>query len=125
MNTWQGRQALREWLDSKPDNFFESNRNLQYVLQMYLGEEKYRALQGSLSDLGRACATAIDEAAAINDRPENHPRLERYTSVGERIEEVEFHPSYHVAGRAAPRPARCSGRLACGRYDGTPRSAAR
>ncbi len=101
MDTPQARQALRDWQDSKPTNFFEANRNLQHVLQMYSGNEMYQTLRQSLSDLGRACATTIDEAATINDRPENHPRLERYTAVGERVEEIEFHPSYHAAGRPA------------------------
>ncbi len=101
MNTVHARQALRDWLDSQPDNFFEVNRNLQHVLQMYMGDEKYQAVRGSLSEFGQVCATVIDEAAMINDRIENHPKLERYTSIGERVEEVTFHPSYHVAGRPA------------------------
>jgi len=101
MNTPQARQILQDWSDDKPANFFETNRNLQYVLQMYLGDRKYNALRDALSDFGRVCATVIDQAATINDRPENHPRLERYNSIGERVEEVDHHPSYHVAGRPA------------------------
>jgi acyl-CoA dehydrogenase len=101
LNTIQSRQALRDWLDSKTNNFFDANRNMQHVLQMYMGDEQYQTLRGSLSRFGEACATIIDEAAATNDLPENHPRLERYTSLGERVEEIVFHPSYHVAGRPA------------------------
>jgi alkylation response protein AidB-like acyl-CoA dehydrogenase len=101
MNTLQARQALRGWVDSRRDNFFEANRNLQHVLQMYLGDAKYQALYDSFSHFGGICATVIDEAAAVNDRLENHPRLERFSSIGERIEEIDFHPSYHTAGRPA------------------------
>jgi hypothetical protein len=114
MNTAQARQTLRGWLDDRPNNFFQANRNLQRVLQMYLGDQKYGALRDSLAEFGHVCAAVIDEAAVVNDRRENHPRLERYTSVGERIEEVDFHPSYHVAGR----PAYESGVLAIQREPG-------
>lgn len=101
MNTSQARQALQAWNDSRPTNFFETNRNLQHVLQMYLGVERYRSVRSSLSAFGHACATVIDAAATINDRPENHPRLGRYNDIGERIEAIDFHPSYHNAGRPA------------------------
>jgi acyl-CoA dehydrogenase len=114
MNTDQARQTLRDWLEGRPDNFFQANRNLQRVLQMYFGDQKYGALRDSLAAFGHVCATVIDEAATINDRRENHPRLELYTSIGERIEEVDFHPSYHVAGR----PAYESGVLAIQREPG-------
>jgi acyl-CoA dehydrogenase len=101
METDQARQALRDRLDNQPDNFFQVNRNLQHLLQMYMGDEKYALLQENLSRFGHTCATVIDEAAATNDRLENHPQLERYNSIGERVEEIVYHPSYHVAGRPA------------------------
>lgn len=101
MNTAQARLALRDWLERQPENFFEANRNLQHVLQMYLGDQKYGALRDSLAEFGHVCATVIDAAAMINDRRENHPRLERYTRIGERVEEIDLHPTYHAAGRPA------------------------
>jgi acyl-CoA dehydrogenase len=101
METTEARQALRNWLDSRPTNFFQVNRNLKAVLQMYMGAERYGAIRDSLSAFGHTCATIIDEAATVNDQLENHPRLERFNSIGERMEEVAFHPSYHVAGRPA------------------------
>jgi acyl-CoA dehydrogenase len=67
MEIVQARQALRNWLDTRPDNFFESGRNLQRVLQMYLGDEKYQAARGALSDLGHACVAGrpADESGIL------------------------------------------------------------
>jgi alkylation response protein AidB-like acyl-CoA dehydrogenase len=101
METEKARQALKARLDNYPTDFFQANPNLQRLLRMYLGDAGYDTLRDPLSRLGRACATVIDEAATINDQLENHPRLERYDSIGERTEAVKFHPSYHAAGRPA------------------------
>lgn len=97
----EGRRRLRAWLDARPGNFFEADHNLQRVLRMHWGEERYETHRAQLAAFGQVCATTIDAAARLNDRIGNHPRLDRYTGIGERAEEVEFHPSYHVAGRAA------------------------
>jgi alkylation response protein AidB-like acyl-CoA dehydrogenase len=95
------RRDLRAWLDARPDNFFEADANLRRALRMHWGDEQFADCRPRLSAFGRACATVIDEAARVNDRIGNHPRLDRYTGIGERTEAIEFHPSYHVAGRAA------------------------
>ena len=101
MNPTESRQQLRNWLDSKPDNFFEADQNLQTVLRMYLGSERFEAVRPALAAFGHTCATVIDPAAAVNDRIGNHPRLVGWSDIGERTEEIEFHPSYHLAGRPA------------------------
>jgi len=90
----KGRQDLIAWEKSKPDNFFASDKNLQNVLLHYMGEDAYQQAQLSLSTLGAATATVIDEAAKVEDRTGNHPRLQRWTDLGERVEDIEFHP-YH------------------------------
>jgi acyl-CoA dehydrogenase len=43
----------------------------------------------------------IDALARLTNRDENLPRLRRWNGTGERVEEVEFHPSYHEIGRLA------------------------
>ncbi len=101
MNPTESRQLLRDWLNSKPANFFEAGRNLQNVLRMYLGTERFGELRPALSEFGQTCATVIDPAAVVNDRIGNHPRLVGWSEIGERTEEIEFHPSYHAAGRPA------------------------
>lgn len=95
----EGRNQLAAWRESIPNNFFTTDANLQRLLQMYLGEAAYHGAEAALSDFGTLVATVIDAAATINDRPENHPRLDRWDGIGRRTENIEFHPSYHTAGR--------------------------
>ncbi len=94
-----GRQDLARWRASVPDDFFSCDVNLQHVLQMY--SRDYASDEPALRAFGQAVAQIIDPAATLNDRPHNHPRLEGWDGIGQRTEAIEFHPSYHVAGRPA------------------------
>jgi acyl-CoA dehydrogenase len=96
-----GRIDLRAWLDARPANFFEADANLQRALRVYWNDEQFAAYRPKLAAFGHTCATTIDAAARLNDRIGNHPRLDAYTGIGEHTEDVEFHPSYHAAGRTA------------------------
>jgi acyl-CoA dehydrogenase len=95
----QGRQDLARWRESVPDNFFTCDANLQRVLPLY--DPGYASYAAELAAFGHAVAAVIDPAAAINDRPHNHPRLDAWDGIGQRTESIEFHPSYHDAGRPA------------------------
>ena len=97
----EGRNALAAWRNAIPSNFFDADPNFRRVLRMYLGEASYAAAEPDLQQFGEKVVSVIDPAATINDRPENHPRLERWDGIGQRIEAIEFHPTYHTAGRAA------------------------
>lgn len=97
-NTQRGRETLRLWEDSKPNNFFTADTNLQAVLRHYLGS-RYDAALKNWTQLGAHAATIIDEAAKLEDRIGNHPKLERWSPLGERIEQIEFHPNHDVTGR--------------------------
>lgn len=92
-----GRTGLRAWRESVPRNFFTCDENLQRVLRMYRPDVD--DLVPHLTAFGQTVATVVDEAATVNDRLTNHPRLQRWNGIGERTEEIEFHPSYHAAGR--------------------------
>jgi acyl-CoA dehydrogenase len=96
--TTQGRNDLLAWEQHKPENFFTSDTNLQNVLRRYLGDS-YESAQVDLTKLGAEVATIMDEAAKIEDRIGNHPRLERWSGLGERIEQIEFHPNHDQIGR--------------------------
>jgi acyl-CoA dehydrogenase len=96
--TLKGRNDLLAWEQHKPDNFFTADTNLQHVLRRYLGND-YEAVQADLTKLGAESATIMDEAAKIEDRISNHPRLERWSGLGERIEQIEFHPNHDHIGR--------------------------
>lgn len=95
----QGRRQLALWRASVPQNFFACDQNLQRVLSMY--DPEYARYEPALQQFGQAAAQIIDPAASINDRPHNHPRLDSWNGIGQRTENIEFHPSYHEAGRPA------------------------
>ena len=97
MNIEQGRRKLQAWLTSKPDNFFTSDLNLQRTLQRYLDD--YQQVEPHLAEFGEICATLIDELAKEEDQLHNHPQLKRWSGVGERIEQVEFHPHHDTSGK--------------------------
>lgn len=97
----RGRQALRLWENSKPDNFFTADTNLQNVLRRHLGESAYHAAEADLIQFGAASATEIDHAAKQEDRIGNHPRLERWSGLGDRTEQIEFHPNHDLIGKLA------------------------
>jgi alkylation response protein AidB-like acyl-CoA dehydrogenase len=99
--THPGRAALQRWLAARPANFFEADGVLQRALRMHWGDEQFATLRPRLSEFGALCATTIDAAARLNDRIGNHPRLDAWSGIGEHTEAIEFHPSYHIAGRAA------------------------
>ncbi len=94
----RARTALRAWEESKPRNFFTADRNLQNVLRMHMGDSAYAAAQPNFTQFGADCATAIDPAAREEDEIGNHPRLMRYSGIGERIEAVQFHPNHDSNG---------------------------
>lgn len=98
-NAEQGRADLQAWEASKPDNFFSADTNLQYVLRRHLGQEGYARITASLTQFGAQAAQRIDDAVKVEDRIGNHPRLQRYNGIGERREEIEFHPNHDLVGR--------------------------
>ncbi len=94
-----GRADLARWRAAIPDNFFACDTNLQRVLRMHSPASD--TFKQELDAFGQTAAAIIDPAAVINDRPHNHPRLDAWDAIGQRTEAIEFHPSYHQAGRPA------------------------
>lgn len=94
----EGRNDLAEWLDDQPTNFFQADATLRHVLHRIGGDGTDPVLLERLDAFGAACATTLDAAAAVNNRPHNLPVLERYDGVGRRTEGIEHHPSYHTVG---------------------------
>lgn len=97
-NATRGRADLSAWESSKPKNFFTADKNLQIVLRRLLGEDGYQAIVDNLTRFGEQTAQVIDPAVKIEDRIGNHPRLQRYNGIGERVEEIEFHPNHDLVG---------------------------
>lgn len=95
-NSTQGRRNLLAWEVSKPDNFYTGSPNLQRVMQYYLGESFDNS---AFMRLGAFVATDMDTLAKVEDRIGNHPKLERWSGLGERIEQIKFHPNHDVIGK--------------------------
>lgn len=96
----RGRQDLLAWDAARPKDLFESDPNLQSVLQMHLGESFDRH-RSTIAEAGRIAGDPeLDRMVRLSNRDENLPRLSRYSGLGERTEEIVFHPSYHEVGRS-------------------------
>jgi alkylation response protein AidB-like acyl-CoA dehydrogenase len=96
--TVQGRADLATWEAAKPNNFFAADANLRAVLRRVMGDTRYAAFEPRLSAFGAQAATVLDQWAKLEDRVGNHPRLDRYSSIGQRTESIEFHPNHDAAG---------------------------
>ncbi|MBI5507084.1 MAG: acyl-CoA dehydrogenase family protein [Deltaproteobacteria bacterium] len=99
MNEHPGRRLLHKWQGSKPRNFYVTNRNVQTLLGLLATDAGGDALRSRLSDFGQVLASEVDALVGECDRIENQPRLRSWSGIGERIEEIDFHPTYHQAGR--------------------------
>lgn len=97
-NHQTGRAKMRAWEDQKPKNFFLENTTLQAMLTYYLGKA-YAHYETDFVQLGAQAATIIDQNAKVEDLIGNHPRLERYSHIGERQESILFHPHHDDNGR--------------------------
>lgn len=95
----KGREDLLAFEAEQPKNFWTGDRHLQRIVRRWAGEEAVAAWAPDLERFGAETAGPVDQAVRLNDLPHNLPRLDRWGPYGERKEEVEFHPSYHEAGR--------------------------
>lgn len=91
------RTSLAAWQAQKPTDYLQADTNIQRVLQMYMGED-YSRHRPVLSEAASMSAGRMDSLAINSNRDENLPRLNRFNNVGERTEEVVFHPDYHKLG---------------------------
>ena len=68
-------------------------------MKLRLGNERYEQVREHLQHVGALAAGPMSRLGRDANREENLPRLNRYSGVGTRTEEVVFHPSYHELGR--------------------------
>ena len=98
-DTQKGREDLLAFEREQPDNFWRADPHLQRVVRHWAGEDAVAAWEDDLDRFGGECAGPIDRAVRENNLNHNLPVLRRWGPYGDRIEEVEHHPSYHEAGR--------------------------
>jgi acyl-CoA dehydrogenase len=94
-----GRAAMLAWERAQPDNFYDSDPNLQRVLEFYWGAERLGSHAAELSRFGRELATVVDPAVRRANLNENLPRLDRFSAAGERTEGVAYTADHDTAGR--------------------------
>jgi alkylation response protein AidB-like acyl-CoA dehydrogenase len=100
MNVYeQARSLLRQWQQSKPTNFYDDDGYLRAALAIRLGAEGLGKAEPGLRKAGADSAGPINRICSLVERPECLPRLEPWSDIGERTEEVVFHPAYHEMGR--------------------------
>lgn len=107
-----GREGLARWKASRPGNYYLATPNLRSVLMVRAGAARTAAMEDRLVDFGRAVVEVIDPAVDILERHREMPSHLPYNGIGERIDEVEFHPAYRRAGEAVW----ASGMLAVNRH---------
>lgn len=88
------RERFTTWRSQVRRNFYDSDPHLPSLLRHYGRSEASEAL----SAFGQTAAD-LDPLIVENNRDEHLPRLRRYDGQGNRIEQVDFHPSYHEIGR--------------------------
>ncbi|MEU6682180.1 acyl-CoA dehydrogenase family protein [Streptomyces sp. NPDC046832] len=73
---------------------FSADRSLTDAVDRHLDPELRDDVLGELAALGRACGSAqVQEWGRLAN--ENPPRLQTHDRYGNRVDEVEFHPSWH------------------------------
>ncbi len=95
----QGRDALLAWQQAQPSNAYTSDPYFRRVLLHHAGP-KIDRIEADLIRFGEEVAGPVDAAVRENNLHSNLPRLERYSPVGVRTEEIVHHPTYHEAGRS-------------------------
>src|SRR5262245_57810276 len=93
------RADLAEWDRAQAINFYETDQNLQSVLEFHWGDDRLREHAERLSKFGDEAAMIVDPAVRRANLAENLPRLDRYSAAGERIEDVAHSADHHLAGR--------------------------
>lgn len=93
----RARAAFDRWKAAVNDDWYDDDPHLQSMLAHY-------GRQSAADDLATyavTCARDIDPLVRENNRDEHLPRLRRWDGTGNRIEQVDFHPSYHRIGKLA------------------------
>ncbi|AWV88487.1 acyl-CoA dehydrogenase family protein [Bradymonas sediminis] len=95
----QGREDLKAWEASQPANIYLSDAHFKRLVPLYVTGEAVEKLEADLERFGAQVVSAVDPLVRENNLHQNLPRLERYSGIGERVEKIAHHPTYHEAGR--------------------------
>jgi acyl-CoA dehydrogenase len=84
---------------AEDENWYTDDPVLQDLLALHVDEPTMGQAEPRLEALGDIAPTKLDRWARKAD--EHRPKLNRRSPTGERVDEVEFHPSYRKLQRAA------------------------
>lgn len=90
------REGFARWREELTVNAWEADTHLQSLIRHHRRAEAAERL----ASFG-GTVVAIDPLIRENNRDEHLPRLRRWDGQGNRVESIDFHPSYHAIGRAA------------------------
>ena len=74
-------------------DWYQPDEHLRWLARRTIGEDLWPTAETALQELGTLVPQTIEPLARTADR--NPPVLRSYNARGERIDEIEFHPSYH------------------------------
>lgn len=94
------RAAMAAWQAEASRNYFDRDPHFQRLLKHHLGAARFAEAAPALKAFGGLCAGRLDALARETNRTENLPVLRRYDRIGNRTEEVVFHPGYAELGAA-------------------------
>jgi alkylation response protein AidB-like acyl-CoA dehydrogenase len=94
MNPTAARADFAAWRAELARNTFDADPHLQSLVAFHGRDAE------DLRDFGDV-VPALDPFVRENNRDEHLPRLRRWDGQGNRIETVDFHPTYHMIGQAA------------------------
>ncbi len=94
------REDLVAWRTSYPANPFDADHSLREGLAHYVLPPRLSRLEHRARDFAAHVVDVVAPAALRYEQRAHLPELARYDGIGQRLEEVSFDPSYHVAGDA-------------------------
>jgi alkylation response protein AidB-like acyl-CoA dehydrogenase len=97
-STESAREDLDRWLEQASENRYASDGFIRRLLHSHLGP-RWAEADALLRAVSDQTGPRLDAFARESNRDENLPQLRRHDRFGRAIEEIEFHPSYHEAGR--------------------------
>lgn len=92
----EARAGFARWREALATNFFQADTHLRSLVDHH----GYQASADRLRAFGQTVAE-LDPLIRENNRDEHLPRLRRWDGQGNRVEGIDFHPSYHEIGRRA------------------------
>lgn len=98
-NINRGREALLAWDAAQPKNYYTADTALQRLLARLVDPTRLAEQTPGFERFGEVCATVLDRLVREVENRQNLPRLERFSALGERTEEVVFGAGYDEIGR--------------------------